>query len=1441
MRDDEKSKEELLSELKSLRTELARYRESNAASEAEREALKQTVAGFRNWETEWRGLMEASRAVLQFHGFEESARRIFDLCRNTTGALSGYVALLTADGKENELLFLESGGMPCSVDPELPMPIRGLRAKAYSMAKAVYENDFMNARWAKLMPPGHVKLQNVMFAPLVLNGKAVGIIGLANKPTGFTEDDARIATAFGDIASIALQRAHSEEVLRQSEEKYRRLFEDSVLGIFRATSDGRIIEANPAFARICGFNSPAEAKSQVNDVAVDLYVDPKRGNEIIRMLLDSNRPVHTETLFRRKDGSTFMGNLHIWMVPAEGVNGKQFHMEGFVEDITERKQTEEALKDSEERLRSLINSTPDIVCFKDGEGRWLEANKADLELFQLNEIDYRGKKDSELAEYSSFYRDAFLTGEDTDEKTWHKGALTRGDEIIPVPGGTDRVFDVIKVPLFHPDGSRSGLVVLGRDVTERKLAEEALRESQQQLANIIDFLPDATFVIDREGRVIAWNRAIEEMTGIKAADILGKGNYEYALPFYGERRPILIDLALQSHREIEKQYAAFERTATVIAGETYMPALKGGKVFLFGTASALFDSKGNIIGAIESVRDITERKLMEEALRQSDWEKATLNHIANIFLTVPDENVYEEVLDVILAALQGRFGVFGYVGDKGELIFPSMTKDIWSSCQVEGNSIVFPPHSWGNSLWGKAINEGKAFYSEGPFQTPRGHLSIFNFLTIPIVFGEKAIGLVSVANKDGGFTGEDGALLERIAANISPILNARLQRDRQELDRKNAEKALRASEERLADIIDFLPDATFAINGEGIVISWNRAMEEMTGVPKEAMLGKGNLEYALPFYGVRRLLLVDLISASEEEIKREYQTVSKIGNSVVAEVFAPGTYGGKGAELWSIATALYDRSGNVSIAIQSIRDITERKQAEKSLKLSEEKYRRLFEDAVLGIFRSTVDGKIIDINPAFARMFGFNSTEEMKSQVRDVTTDLCADPSRRNELVRMLEEAKEPIQLENLYKRKDGSTFIGNLHAWAVGDVDEKHSLIEGFVEDVSERKRAEEEKATLEAQLRQAQKLEAIGTLAGGIAHDFNNILAPIIGYAEMTIIDLPDFNPVRFAQEQILSAALRAKDLIRQILVFGKPGRGQQRKPVQVSSIVKEALKLLRASLPSSIKISRHVEDVMANADPTQIHQVLMNLCTNAAHAMNNRGTLEVRLSRVNLSESDLADRSIVDLKPGPYLKLSVSDTGCGMDKATLERIFDPYFTTKDVGKGTGLGLAVAHGIVKHHGGAVTVHSDLGKGSTFSIYIPALEYGVETTDEIRPALPTGTERILLVDDEQSLVEMGAAILERLGYKVTPETNSLLALEIFRSRSQAFDLVITDHTMPNLTGTDLVKEIRRIRPDVPIILCTGFSEEVTKETAAGLCIELLMKPFGIKQLAELIRKVLGV
>ncbi|MBI9084672.1 MAG: response regulator [Desulfobacterales bacterium] len=385
-------------------------------------------------------------------------------------------------------------------------------------------------------------------------------------------------------------------------------------------------------------------------------------------------------------------------------------------------------------------------------------------------------------------------------------------------------------------------------------------------------------------------------------------------------------------------------------------------------------------------------------------------------------------------------------------------------------------------------------------------------------------------------------------------------------------------------------------------------------------------------------------------------------------------------------------------------------------------------------------------------------------------------------------------------------------------------------------------ERRRAETRLQQSQKMKAIGTLAGGIAHDFNNILAAIMGYTEMSLMDTDEASSVHRRLTNVLKATNRAKELIHQILTFSRQNDPEIR-PMAPLPIIKETIKMMRASLPATVEIRQRIpaSSAMIMADPDHIHQILMNLCTNASQAMaKNGGTLELRMTEVDF-DTETAHRD-QDLLPGKYLKLTVADTGRGMDRAELEQIFDPYFTTKQTvdGDGSGLGLSVVHGIIHSHGGTIAVNSELGTGTTVDVFFPIIEPAKTDPAAVKTPIPLGRERILFVDDEQALADVGLQMLQRLGYHVVPRTSSVEALEAFRAHPDRFDLVVTDQTMPNMTGTELAREIHRIRPDIPIILCTGFSEKFPGELGPGIGIDdFLFKPIALRDFADTIRRVL--
>ncbi len=522
-------------------------------------------------------------------------------------------------------------------------------------------------------------------------------------------------------------------------------------------------------------------------------------------------------------------------------------------------------------------------------------------------------------------------------------------------------------------------------------------------------------------------------------------------------------------------------------------------------------------------------------------------------------------------------------------------------------------------------------------------------------------------------------------------------------------------------------------------------------------------------------------------------------------------------------------------------DITENIQSEMNLEKTEMEWSAAMDAMDDAVYLLDLDRHIIRANKAFYLMTNSSPETAIGKHIEEIV-----HPEGEEDVqCRVCEAQQKKIDTTVIMEADHPHNPSGQPIEIKIKVVNDAHGQplsIFMILHDLSNSRREQREKEKLEAQLRQAQKMEAIGTLAGGIAHDFNNILAAIMGYAEMAEEEIPVDNPARSDLEKVLRASRRARDLVRHILTFSRQSE-REMGPIQPYLIVNEALKLLRASIPTTIEINQKLDKYsgFVIADPTQIHQVIMNLCTNAVHAMEDTGgLLEVILDSVALAEDDLKD-DLIEARPGSYVKLTVSDTGQGIAPENLDKIFDPYFSTKETGKGTGMGLAVVHGIVQSHGGVITVDSRPGKGATFTIFFPKAKQAaiIEDSDNSICLSGDGTH-ILFVDDEELIVNISRKILEHLSYKVTVKSSSKEALDAFKEAPDKFDLVITDQTMPHMTGIELAREILAVRPKMPIILCTGYSELVNRDSVKKTGIaEFLMKPIGKKEFAEAIHNVL--
>ncbi len=1153
----------------------------------------------------------------------------------------------------------------------------------------------------------------------------------------------------------------TQAALRDSEEKYRKSFE-SITDSITVTriNDGLYLYVNDGFCLQTGYSRGEVLGKTPSDI--NLYAKPVERDRFIGILKDYGKAEDVVVSFRRKSGEIYYSEFSAKPISYAG----EACLLAQSRDITDRKRAEEALLKSKEKFRDLFDNAPLGYLEYDREGRIIRVNQTNLDMLGYKRDEMVGEFIWELYVEKAEAREqilAKLAGRLPPGRGFVRTYRRKDGTILPV---------LVEDRLLRDDREKiSGIRCTFQDIMERKKAEEALKASQQRLSQIIDFLPDATMVIDLDGKVIAWNRAIEEMTCVRAEDILGKGDYEYAIPFYGEKRPVLIDLVGKWDKEIEKKYRYVKKEGKSLVSETFDPIVKPGG-FLWNKASLLYDRDGNEIGAIESIRDISEMKAAEEALKESEEKYRVLVE------STTDAIVLLDSARNMIACNKGFSSLFGYAEDeiKGE-----------SARLIHQSDEMFA--QFGQIAYG-SIEKTGTYQGEVYFRKKDGTLFPAETVT-------------SAIEKDGSQTGYVG-----IIRDIST-------RKKKEEEKLRNEKDLRESQ-RIAHL------GSWRLNLESNEVFWTEELYKMYGFDPKLPPPPYTEHMRLFTPGSWGLLSTSLAKTRDTGIPYELE-LEMVRND------------GSRGWIWVRGEAITDSKGKATDLWGAAQDITDRKKMEEALRKSQEKYKHLFNEAQVALFRTFLDGSLVEINERYAQTAGYETVEECMANFH--AGKAWPDREARDELIKKLYQDGSVNDYEAEIVRKDGTRIWINFSA----TIYPEKGYIEGSLIDVTARKMAEEDRERLQAQLNQTQKMEAIGRLAGGVAHDFNNMLSVIIGHSEIALLEVDPTLPLYQKLQQIRRAGERSADLTRQLLAFARK-QTISPKVIDINKTVEDMIMMLQRLIGEDIDLAwLPGENVWpVKMDSSQIDQILANLCVNARDAITDVGKVTIETGNAEFDNTYCINHQ--GFIPGEYVLIAVSDNGYGMDSETLDNIFEPFFTTKDSGKGTGLGLATVYGVVKQNDGFVNVYSEPGQGATFKIYLPRYRTKAEALEEKVKALPAkrGHETILLVEDEPAILEITTMMLERLGYEVVAAMTPGEAIRLAQEYVGEIHLLVTDVVMPEMNGRDLAKNILSIHPNLRRLFMSGYTANVIAHHGVlDEGVNFIQKPFSMEKLGAKVREAL--
>jgi PAS domain S-box-containing protein len=941
----------------------------------------------------------------------------------------------------------------------------------------------------------------------------------------------------------------------------------------------------------------------------------------------------------------------------------------------------------------------------------------------------------------------------------------------------------------------------------KHMMESRLRRSEQWLSTILRSVGDAVIATDHTGMISFMNPVAEELTGWEMKDALNMP-LSQVFRVKDERDNLRVDNIVPK--------VINNGTVVTFLGRTYLVARNGREIPIEAKATPFMGVHGEKGGLALVFLDITERVRTEDALRRSERLLSIKNQIANIFLTVTDEEMYGEVLAVIQSAMDSSNGLFGYIDDEGNLALPSLVGGVWEECRMSGKSTCFPKSIWGG-LWGRAIIERKTFLSNETLRVPDGHVAIDSFLAVPILYRGDSIGLIAIANKDGGYSDGDREILESLVARIAPILAVRLQRDREERERIRIEEELRQSESRLRSVFEAVPDLISILDKDLRVIlsNWGGGY---CYVPKEDRDRTPHCYEA--YYGAD--------SPCEPCHALE---VFKTGALVHREKVNPriGT-----VEIYS--APIYDESGNIAYVVETVRDISKRKLAEEALAAEKERLAVTLRSIGDGVITTDINGNIVLLNKVAEEMTGWSQGEASGRSFHEVFR-IVNEKSRQpsfNPVDRVLTTGSV-VELENhtILVARDGRERV---IADSGAPIYDPESRVVGAVivfRDITEKRKMEQE-------LLKARQLESIGVLAGGIAHDFNNLLTAILGNISLAKLMSQPGNKLHQKLVEAENASLRARDLTQQLLTFSKGG-APVKKTAKITDIIREsaAFTLSGSRTHCCFDIASDLWPV--NVDAGQMSQVVNNLIINADQAMPEGGIINVICRNVQVTKVDN-----LPLKTGCYILVSIMDHGVGIPQESLERIFDPYFTTKKSGKG--LGLATVYSIVKNHEGHITVASKPGEGTTFTFYLPCADADEvaqekESATIITDSMPF-SGKVLVMDDEENIRDVAGEMLNFLGYDVEFAVDGSEAVKHYRESLDSnvpFTAVLMDLTVPGgMGGKEAMNLLRELDRDVKVIASSGYSNDPIMADFRSFGFRgIISKPYQLDELKKVLEQVL--